>query len=349
MIGDNIRKYRKASNMSQDELAEKLDVTRQSISLWENGQTQPSLDNIMTLAKLFGVTTDDLLSEDNTPFEAGGVLSGLDEPKPKSKKGGKIALIICITVVILAVLTALGIWKFSDQLGIDIGGTSTETSNSAIEKESLKISAPEKISSQKAASSTVKKSSTKKSKKSSNSASKTASKKTKSTASKPAQKDLYGTIKKVIFKLGETSGDCCMINKTAPTYGGEPGDNFSVTYWASDDEISVCMTYALDETYCLNTYLFIPKKYSGKYEYISSYNYIDGGQSVYEASGTVNASSFTKKTPLPAESLNCPSDVSPDFTELCRQSMCSLIGCMKNFLKKENVGLTLKDFGFTKF
>ena len=58
MLGDNIRKYRKLNNMSQDELAEKLEVTRQSISLWETGQTQPSLDNIVALAKIFNITTE---------------------------------------------------------------------------------------------------------------------------------------------------------------------------------------------------------------------------------------------------------------------------------------------------
>ena len=63
MLSENIKKYRKANNMSQDELAEKLNVTRQSISLWETGQTQPSLDNIIALAKLFNTTTDALVTD----------------------------------------------------------------------------------------------------------------------------------------------------------------------------------------------------------------------------------------------------------------------------------------------
>ncbi len=45
MLAENIRKYRKDKNLSQDELAEKLGVSRQSISLWENGQTQPTIEN----------------------------------------------------------------------------------------------------------------------------------------------------------------------------------------------------------------------------------------------------------------------------------------------------------------
>ena len=79
MLSDNIREYRKKSNMSQDELAEKLGVSRQSISLWETGQTQPTIDNIIALAKIFNISADTLLgntdgtilSEDRDPGEPG--------------------------------------------------------------------------------------------------------------------------------------------------------------------------------------------------------------------------------------------------------------------------------------
>lgn len=67
MLGDNIKKYRKAGNLSQEELAEKINVTRQSISLWETGKTQPSIDILVKLASVLGVTTDELLtSSDDT-------------------------------------------------------------------------------------------------------------------------------------------------------------------------------------------------------------------------------------------------------------------------------------------
>lgn len=47
--------------MSQDELAEKLGVSRQSVSLWENGQTQPTVDNIIAMTKIFNISFDMLL------------------------------------------------------------------------------------------------------------------------------------------------------------------------------------------------------------------------------------------------------------------------------------------------
>lgn len=61
MLSDNIRSYRKKNNLSQDELAEKIGVSRQSVSFWETGQTQPTLDNIISLSKIFNISSDELL------------------------------------------------------------------------------------------------------------------------------------------------------------------------------------------------------------------------------------------------------------------------------------------------
>ena len=69
MLSDNIRNYRKINNMSQDELAEKLGVSRQSISLWETGQTQPTIDNIIALSKIFNVTSDEILKSDDSTLD----------------------------------------------------------------------------------------------------------------------------------------------------------------------------------------------------------------------------------------------------------------------------------------
>lgn len=71
MLGDIIRNLRRENDMSQDELADKLGVSRQSISLWETGQTQPSLDNIVSLASIFNVSTDMLLRSGTAEVENG--------------------------------------------------------------------------------------------------------------------------------------------------------------------------------------------------------------------------------------------------------------------------------------
>lgn len=113
MLSDNIRKYRKLNHMSQDELAEKLQVTRQSISLWETGQTQPSLDNIVALAKLFDVSTDDLLAsvEPEPVYTAPSDLPN-DLPNGNLSKKKIPVLIISICFVLLVALVAsLLLWK----------------------------------------------------------------------------------------------------------------------------------------------------------------------------------------------------------------------------------------------
>lgn len=52
---------RKANNLTQEQLAEKLEVSRQSVSKWESGQAVPELEKIITLSAIFDVTTDYLL------------------------------------------------------------------------------------------------------------------------------------------------------------------------------------------------------------------------------------------------------------------------------------------------
>lgn len=59
-LGDKILKYRKKIGLSQEELGFKLGVTRQSVSLWENNLSQPTLENLTSLAKIFNITIDQL-------------------------------------------------------------------------------------------------------------------------------------------------------------------------------------------------------------------------------------------------------------------------------------------------
>lgn len=58
---ENLRELRKQQGYSQEELAEKLNVSRQAVSKWENGSGYPELDKIMTLCELFHCKMDDLL------------------------------------------------------------------------------------------------------------------------------------------------------------------------------------------------------------------------------------------------------------------------------------------------
>ena len=61
--GDKIRAGRTAQHMTQQQLADELHVTVQAVSQWENNKTQPDSDKLLHLARILGITTDDLLDE----------------------------------------------------------------------------------------------------------------------------------------------------------------------------------------------------------------------------------------------------------------------------------------------
>ena len=61
MLNENIKRLRKARNISQVELAAELGVTKQCVSNWENDYIQPSIDMLVKIAQYFKVSTDYLL------------------------------------------------------------------------------------------------------------------------------------------------------------------------------------------------------------------------------------------------------------------------------------------------
>ena len=63
-FGENLKLIRKNKNMSQEELAEKVNVTRQSVSKWENGEAYPEMNNILELCKIFNCKINDLVHTD---------------------------------------------------------------------------------------------------------------------------------------------------------------------------------------------------------------------------------------------------------------------------------------------
>ncbi len=65
-IGENIQKLRKEMGLSQEELGQKILVSRQTVSQWETGQTVPSIDNLVLLKEIFGVSVDGILGEEKT-------------------------------------------------------------------------------------------------------------------------------------------------------------------------------------------------------------------------------------------------------------------------------------------
>lgn len=61
MFKDNLIELRKLNHLTQEELAEKLDISRQTLSKWETGESLPDIEKSRALARLFGVTLDNLV------------------------------------------------------------------------------------------------------------------------------------------------------------------------------------------------------------------------------------------------------------------------------------------------
>ena len=119
-FGDNLKLIRKNKNMSQELLAEKMNVSRQSVSKWENGEAYPEMNNILELCKIFHCKINDLIHTDMSD------LASLDEEiimnvvkfnerKQKQVKTlsnvialigkiGKITLIVAIPFIVLMML-----------------------------------------------------------------------------------------------------------------------------------------------------------------------------------------------------------------------------------------------------
>lgn len=83
ILADKMIALRKRAGWSQEELAERMGVSRQSVSKWEGGQSMPDLDKILTLSNLFGVSTDYLLKDEIEEFPAPGVAP---ETEPHRKR-----------------------------------------------------------------------------------------------------------------------------------------------------------------------------------------------------------------------------------------------------------------------
>ena len=86
-LAEKILNLRKQQGMSQEALAEKLNVSRQAVSRWEMGTAQPDASNILQLSKLFGVTADYLLNDEyESDYDVPAVKCTEKAAKEKLKK-----------------------------------------------------------------------------------------------------------------------------------------------------------------------------------------------------------------------------------------------------------------------
>ena len=134
ILADKIIALRKKAGWSQEELAEQLGVTRQSVSKWEGAQSVPDMDKVVQMSRLFGVTTDYLLkddaaepeyTEDDTSPLPRVTLAQANDYLAKAKANApRLALATALCVVSPIPLLALGALSEAGLFGIwdDLAG-----------------------------------------------------------------------------------------------------------------------------------------------------------------------------------------------------------------------------------
>ena len=107
-FNEKLINLRKSKGMPQEELGEKLNVTRQTVSKWELGQTTPEMDKLKEISKFFGMTLDELTNEENINTE-GPIIN--NEQNGKSERKRISVILIVLLVIFLLMAIGLGITK----------------------------------------------------------------------------------------------------------------------------------------------------------------------------------------------------------------------------------------------
>lgn len=315
MISDTIKSLRKKNNMSQEELAEKLGVSRQSVSLWETGQSQPTIENIVVLTKIFNVSFDSILGEnENTEGDTPVINKEIPEDKKPNKKHSLVLLltvIIALTVIVSVVLFVL--------LGKDNSDDSVDSNDQVVNSEYL-------------------------------SDTQTSTKPSESKAPVVNEKiDLFEYCKEFAIDKGNVNGDYCIYQQPATLYGGYQDEYFSISYWGDSDMVEFCLHCPLTETQSINFYLRMRGGYNHKYEYLTSKYYRDDGSSIRSASGYIDPKVFSNNYPLNCKEYYGDANGQTEFMEESRVGICDLIKCLKNFVEVENMECDFSAFEFANF
>lgn len=104
MLSEKIYALRRRNGLSQEQLAEKIGVSRQAISKWEGGLSTPELDKLKALSECFQVTIDELTENQAAPGHTAEEKSG---PAPLPKGESKAGICLCITGAVCLLLFGL--------------------------------------------------------------------------------------------------------------------------------------------------------------------------------------------------------------------------------------------------
>lgn len=106
MLSANLKSIRKSRKITQEALASKLNVTRQTISKWENGQSVPDAESLTQIAELLDISVQELLGEEVKENKTAGF-----KEKPTERKYLKIILTVILIIMLIPIIYTI-FWMF---------------------------------------------------------------------------------------------------------------------------------------------------------------------------------------------------------------------------------------------
>lgn len=113
-LGKKIKQLRKLSGMTQEQLAEKLNVSRQALSKWENGTSMPDIESVMRISTLFQISLDELLYKEEAKMKEQKTQITLEDLVRLNLHNRKMNLLLtsgmlflAVSIMIVAFVTAL--------------------------------------------------------------------------------------------------------------------------------------------------------------------------------------------------------------------------------------------------
>lgn len=109
-LNKRLRDQRLLVGLSQSNVAEKLNISRQAISQWENGKSYPDIDNLNRLSEIYHISLDDLISGNNNIEEANSVKTPISNETNKNNTSFEIDFVLLTISCVLFVIAPLGLF-----------------------------------------------------------------------------------------------------------------------------------------------------------------------------------------------------------------------------------------------
>lgn len=98
MVGKNIKKFREQKGLTQDALAEKLNVTRQALSNWERGKTQPDIETLQKISEILEVSVEELIYGHRTDQKSTNIVITNGHISDGAKKGVTFGAVLAVVI-----------------------------------------------------------------------------------------------------------------------------------------------------------------------------------------------------------------------------------------------------------